>query len=53
MMWLQQVSAQWILGTDVKLPPVTVPEDSTEQSRRVLQHLGKMVQDCTQFDAEK
>ena len=54
-MWFQhcQVSAQWIMGTDVQLPPVTIPEDATDESRRVLHSLGAMVQNCTQFDAEK
>ena len=41
------------MGTDVQLPPVTIPEDCTEDNRRVLQSLGTMVQNCTQFDAEK
>ena len=48
-----QVSAQWIMGAEVKLPPVTIPDSLPEESRKVLQVLAQMVVDCTQFEAQK
>ncbi|KAL3160650.1 hypothetical protein ABBQ32_010571 [Trebouxia sp. C0010 RCD-2024] len=48
-----QVSAQWIMGAEVKLPPVTIPEDLPEGGKQVLRGLSQMVIDCTQFEASK
>lgn len=48
-----QVSAQWIMGAEVKLPPVTVPEGLSEDNKYMLQVLSQMVVDCTQFEAQK
>lgn len=48
-----QVSAQWIMGAEVKLPPVTIPESLPEESKQVLRILSQMVVDCTQFEAQK
>ena len=48
-----QVSAQWIMGAEVKLPPVTVPEGLSEDNKYTLRILSQMVVDCTQFEAQK
>ena len=48
-----QVSAQWIMGAEVKLPPVTIPEALPEESKQALKILSQMVVDCTQFEAQK
>ncbi len=48
-----QVSAQWIMGAEVKLPPVTIPEGLSEDSKYTLRILSQMVVDCTQFEAQK
>ena len=47
------MSAQWIMGAEVKLPPVTVPEGLSEDNKYTLRILGQMVVDCTQFEAQK
>ena len=54
-LWLfvLQVSAQWIMGAEVKLPPVTIPEGLSEDSKHTLRILSQMVVDCTQFEAQK
>ena len=49
----RQVSAQWIMGAEVKLPAVTIPEGLPEASKQVLKCLSQMVVDCTQFEAHK
>ena len=49
----QQVSAQWIMGAEVKLPAVTIPDGLPEASKQVLKGLSQMVVDCTQFEAYK
>lgn len=41
------------MGAEVKLPPVTIPEDLPEGSKQVLRGLSQMVMDCTQFEASK
>ncbi|DBA89209.1 hypothetical protein WJX77_000076 [Trebouxia sp. C0004] len=48
-----QVSAQWIMGAEVQLPPVTIPEGLSEDSKYTLRILSQMVVDCTQFEAQK
>ena len=39
--------------SEVKLPPVTIPDNLPEDSKHVLKVLGNMVVDCTQFEAHK
>lgn len=48
-----QVQAQWCIGADMTLPPVTIPESLPAESKRVLKVLSQMVVDCTQIEAHK
>ena len=47
-----QIQAQWYSGADMTLPPVTIPDGLSNDSRRIMLAFRKLVADCTSYDPD-
>ena len=47
-----QIQAQWYSGMDMTLPPVTIPEGLSPDSRRIMLAFRKLVASCTAYDPD-